>query len=209
MRRRRGNSAAAAMQVAEAQLSQAQIDLDRTTIRARLSGEIGLSQTSPGALVTASQAEPLAVIRTIDPVYVDVTQSAADLLRWRRGEGTDAPGTDRAVELILADRSVFDQKGTLTAAEPHVDPQTGVVTLRMEFANPQKLLAAGDVRVGANADADREERLPRADGRRGSRPPRPPDRLGRRPGQCGRRAAAHRPAGPRQCLGGQRRASAG
>jgi len=137
------DSAAAAVQVAEAQLSQAQIDLDRTTIRARLSGEIGLSQTSPGALVTASQAEPLAVIRTIDPVYVDVTQSAADLLRWRRGEGADTPGTDKAVELILADRSVFDQKGTLTAAEPHVDPQTGVVTLRMEFANPQKLLLPG------------------------------------------------------------------
>lgn len=138
------DSAAAAMQVAEAQLSQAQIDLDRTTIRARLSGEIGLSQTSPGALVTASQAQPLAVIRTVDPVYVDVTQSAADLLRWRRGEGVDtAAGTDNAVELILADRSVYDQKGTLTAAEPHVDPQTGVVTLRMEFSNPQKFLLPG------------------------------------------------------------------
>ncbi|MCA8881135.1 MAG: efflux RND transporter periplasmic adaptor subunit [Rhodobacteraceae bacterium] len=138
------DAAAAAMQVAEAQLSQAQIDLDRTTIRARLSGEIGLSQTSPGALVTASQADPLAVIRKLDPVYVDVTQSAADLLRWRRGQSAEvAADADKQVELILADGSTFDHKGTLTAAEPHVDPQTGVVTLRMEFANPDQLLLPG------------------------------------------------------------------
>ena len=138
------DAAAAAVQVAMAQLSQAQIELDRTTIRARLSGEIGLSQSSPGALVTASQAEPLAVIRTIDPVHVDVTQSAADLLRWRRGQGPDdAIGADNTVELILADGSIFEHKGTLTAAEPNVDPQTGVVTLRMEFANPDKLLLPG------------------------------------------------------------------
>ena len=137
------DAAAAAVQVAQAQLSQAQIDLDRTTIRARLSGEIGLSQTSPGALVTASQAEPLAVIRTIDPVYVDVTQSAADLLRWRRGDAAETAGGDNTVELILADGSTFEQRGTLTAAEPHVDPQTGVITLRMEFANSGKLLLPG------------------------------------------------------------------
>ena len=137
------DAAAAAVQVAQAQLSQTQIDLDRTTIRARLSGEIGLSQTSPGALVTASQAEPLAVIRTIDPVYVDVTQSAADLLRWRRGEAAATVGADNTVELILADGSTFEQRGTLTAAEPHVDPQTGVITLRMQFANPEKLLLPG------------------------------------------------------------------
>jgi membrane fusion protein (multidrug efflux system) len=138
------DAAAAAMQVAEAQLSQAQIELDRTTIRARLSGEIGLAQTSPGALVTESQAAPLAVIRRLEPVYVDVTQSAADLLRWRRGQSAEvAADSDKQVELILADGSAFDHKGTLTAAEPHVDPQTGVVTLRMEFANPDQLLLPG------------------------------------------------------------------
>ena len=98
------DAAAAAMQVAEAQLSQAQIDLDRTTIRARLSGEIGLSQTSPSGGVTASQADPLAVIRKLDPVYVDVTQSAADLLRWRRGQSAEvAADADKQVELILAE----------------------------------------------------------------------------------------------------------
>ncbi|EKE43949.1 Cation/multidrug efflux pump, membrane-fusion protein [Oceaniovalibus guishaninsula JLT2003] len=137
-------SARANLQAAQAQLASAQIEQDRTTIRARLSGEIGRSFTSQGALVTASQAEPLAVIRNIDPVYVDVTQSSADLLEWRRNKG---PGQmrvkDPVVSLVLADGTLFDQTGTLTAAEPHVDEQTGVITLRMTFDNPDKLLLPG------------------------------------------------------------------
>ncbi|SFQ08794.1 efflux RND transporter periplasmic adaptor subunit [Tranquillimonas alkanivorans] len=138
------DAAQAALQVAEAGLRSAQIELDRTIIRARLSGEIGLSRTSRGALVTASQAEPLAVIRNIDPVYVDVTQSAADLLAWRRGHVDQAmQKADRTVTLTLPDGEAYDQTGTLTAAEPHVDEQTGVVMLRMEFDNPEKLLLPG------------------------------------------------------------------
>ncbi|WP_281825841.1 efflux RND transporter periplasmic adaptor subunit [Jannaschia rubra] len=137
-------AAEANLQAAEAQLDSARIEQDRTTIRARLSGEIGLSLTSPGALVTASQADPLAVIRAIDPVYVDVTQSAADLLAWRRNNIASRPGDfDPTVTLTLADGSIFDQTGTLTAAEPSVDQQTGVVVLRMEFDNPDKLLLPG------------------------------------------------------------------
>ncbi|WP_102109286.1 efflux RND transporter periplasmic adaptor subunit [Oceaniglobus roseus] len=137
-------SAQANLQAAQAQLAAAQIDRDRTTIRARLTGEIGVSQTSQGALVTASQATPLAVIRAIDPVYVDVTQSAADLLEWRRAQkaGNFSAGAED-VKLTLADGSTFDQTGSLKAAEPSVDEQTGVVLLRMEFANPDKLLLPG------------------------------------------------------------------
>lgn len=138
------DSAEAGVELAEAQLNSAEIELSRTTIRARLSGRIGLSQTSRGALVTASQAQPLAVIRTIDPVYVDVTQSAADLLRWRRGETEqDLEGADATVRLILADGSDYSETGKLKAAEPNVDPQTGVVTLRMQFDNPDMLLLPG------------------------------------------------------------------
>ncbi|WP_417733819.1 efflux RND transporter periplasmic adaptor subunit [Roseovarius sp.] len=138
------DSASAGLELARAQLNSAEIELSRTTIRARLSGRIGLSQTSQGALVTASQAEPLAVIRKIDPVYVDVTQSAADLLRWRRGETERAlAGADGTVRLTLADGSNFGETGQLKAAEPNVDPQTGVVTLRMQFANPDMLLLPG------------------------------------------------------------------
>ncbi|WP_386679045.1 efflux RND transporter periplasmic adaptor subunit [Loktanella sp. R86503] len=137
-------SAEANLQAAEAQRTVAQIERDRTTIRARLSGEIGLSETSAGALVTASQAAPLAVIRNIDPVYVNVTQSAADLLVWRRDQGAgQIDSFDPTVTLTLADGSAFDQTGSLTAAEPNVDEQTGVVLLRMEFANPDKLLLPG------------------------------------------------------------------
>lgn len=152
------DSAEAALQVAQAQLRSAQIELDRTTINARLSGEIGLALTSPGALVTASQAAPLAIIRDIDPVYVDVTQSAADLLRWNRGQTADElSNADTTVRLTLADGSDYGETGTITAAEPSVDPQTGVVVLRMQFENPDRLLLPGmyvqvDLPVGTVSD---------------------------------------------------------
>lgn len=137
-------AAAAQLLVAKAQLQAAQIELDRTTIRARLRGVIGLSLTSRGALVTTGQVEPLAVIRNLDPVFVDVTQSAAELLKWRRGGARTDDGTgDRTVKLILADGSEYEQTGELTAAEPQVDEQTGVVVLRIQFDNPDGLLLPG------------------------------------------------------------------
>lgn len=139
------DSAEAAVKVAEAQLLTSKIELDRTTIRAELDGEIGLAQTSQGALVTASQANPLAVIRKLDPVHVDVTQSAAELIRWRRDmaaqNGGERPG--QTVTLRLADGTEYEQKGTLTAAEPYVNETTGVVTLRLSFANPDSVLLPG------------------------------------------------------------------
>lgn len=138
------DSAAAALDVAEAQLHRAQIDLDRTTIRAPLSGVIGRSLTTQGALVTAGQSEPLAIIRTLDPVLVDVTQSAAEIVEWRRNETAKLlAGADPTVTLTLADGLPYGHTGTLTAAEPHVDEQTGVVTLRMQFPNPDRLLLPG------------------------------------------------------------------
>ncbi|WP_295046844.1 efflux RND transporter periplasmic adaptor subunit [uncultured Paracoccus sp.] len=139
------DAAEAAVKAAEAQLLATQIDLDRTTITAPLDGVIGLAQASPGALVTAGQANPLAVIRRIDPVRVDVTQSAAEIIRWQR-MGPDAAlpdGTDRTVTLRLADGSTYEHTGSMTAAEPHVDETTGVITLRMEFANPEGFLLPG------------------------------------------------------------------
>ncbi len=137
-------SAEAGLQAADAQAQAARIELDRTQIRARLTGEIGRSLASQGALVTASQVEPLAVIRAIDPVFVDVTQSASELLAWRRGNSEMQLGDmEREVTLTLADGSRFEQTGTLRAAEPNVDAQTGVVVLRMQFANPDKLLLPG------------------------------------------------------------------
>jgi len=138
------DTADAGLQVAKAQLLSANIDLDRTTIRAQISGAIGLSLTTQGALVISGQTTPLAVIRKLDPVYVDVAQSAADLVRWKRkGAGSVGPNADTKVELTLADRTAYDQTGELTAAEPHVDEQTGVVTLRLTFPNPDEMLLPG------------------------------------------------------------------
>ena len=139
------DSAAAALEVARASRRTAEIELARTEITARLSGRIGFSDVDEGALVTASQSTPLSVIRTLDPVHVDVTQSAADLLAWRQRGGSEnvtSPG-DLEVRLTLADGSSYDHTGRLSAAEPHVDEQTGVVVLRMTFPNPEHLLLPG------------------------------------------------------------------
>lgn len=138
------DEASAQLQVAQAALLGANISLDRTTVRAPLEGVIGRSLTTQGALVTSGQAEPLAVIRQIDPVLVDVTQSAAEILAWRRGvRDGDLAQTETDVELTLADGSRHDETGLLTAAEPNVNELTGVVTLRMEFPNPDRLLLPG------------------------------------------------------------------
>lgn len=139
------DAAEAAVKAAEAQVQAAQINLDHTIISAPIDGVIGLAQASQGALVTASQAESLAVIRRIDPVHVDVTQSAAEIIRWQRqGPAAALPeGADQTVKLHLADGSEFEHTGELTAAEPQVDETTGVVTLRMEFDNPDGLLLPG------------------------------------------------------------------
>ncbi|WP_378213259.1 efflux RND transporter periplasmic adaptor subunit [Aquicoccus sp. G2-2] len=134
--------AQAAVKVAEANVLAARIDLDRTTITAPIAGAAGLSQVTEGALVTSGQATPLTVIRKLDPIYVDVTQSATETLRWRRA-GSAAEAAGQVVKLRLADGSIFDQTGTLSAAEPHVDEQTGTILLRLEFPNPEKFLLPG------------------------------------------------------------------
>ena len=136
-------SANAAVKVAEAQVQAAAIDLDRTTIRAPISGVVGLSQTTQGALVTAGQASALTVIRKLDPVYVDVTQSVADLLKWRRSGQQLAAEKSTVVTLRLADGTAYEHQGFLAAAEPHVNEQTGVVVLRVEFPNPDQFLLPG------------------------------------------------------------------
>ncbi|WP_407696783.1 efflux RND transporter periplasmic adaptor subunit [Sedimentitalea xiamensis] len=138
------DSARAALLVAKAQLQAAEIDLERTTIRAPISGEVGLSQATRGALVTAGQAEPLTVIRQLDPVYLDVTASAAQIIRWRRGQiSAELGSSDPTVTMTLADGLGYDFTGKLTAAEPHVDEKTGVAVLRMQFPNPDLILLPG------------------------------------------------------------------
>lgn len=136
------DAADAALQLAKAQLQSAEIDLDRTTVRAAISGVIGFSQVSTGALVAAQQANPLATIRALDPVHVDVTQSANDLLRWQQTQHATRP-ENRQATLILPTGEHYPLRGELRAAEPQVEPTTGMITLRISFPNPQHLLLPG------------------------------------------------------------------
>lgn len=135
--------AQAAVKVAEAQVLASSIDLERTTIRAPIAGTVGLSQTTQGALVTSGQANALTVIRQLDPVYVDVTQSAAEILKWRRSGQQVAEEAGAEVFLRLADGETYEHAGILAAAEPHVNEQTGVIVLRLEFPNPDEFLLPG------------------------------------------------------------------
>lgn len=133
----------AALQRARADLTTAEIDLARTTIRAPISGVIGLSQNTQGALVAAQQTAALATIRTLDPVFVDVTQSATDLMRWMRTGEAEGFKKINTASMILPDGTSYEHKGELKAAEPKVEPTTGMVTLRISYQNPNKILLPG------------------------------------------------------------------
>ena len=130
----------------QAALRSAQIDLARTTIRAPISGRIGRSVATTGALVTAQQTDALTTIQKIDPMYVDVAQSAADLLRLRQqlmaGDLSRGGGAAR-VRLRLEDGSVYPVEGTLQFADVSVDPATGSQVIRALFPNPRGLLLPG------------------------------------------------------------------
>jgi len=128
----------------QAALEAARINLDYTQIRAPISGRIGKSSVTAGALVTANQAQPLATIRALDPIYVDLTESSEARLKLRAqlGAGTLQQGTTK-VKLKLEDGSVYDKDGTLEFAEVAVDEATGAVTLRAKFPNPDDTLLPG------------------------------------------------------------------
>jgi len=130
----------------QAALRTAEIDLARTTVRAPIAGRIGRSTFTTGALVTAAQADPLATIQRLDPVYVDITQSSADLLKLRQQlmNGQIARGGGAArVRLRLEDGSTYGPEGTLQFADVSVDPTTGSQTIRAIFPNPRGLLLPG------------------------------------------------------------------
>lgn len=123
----------------------AQIDLDFTRIKAPISGRIGRSAVTPGALVQAGQAEILATIQRTDQVYVDISQSAAQLLDLRdamRAGGVTA-SRSAPVRLILPNGKPYAREGRLQFSEVTVDPTSGAVTLRATFPNPDGLLLPG------------------------------------------------------------------
>ncbi|KQU53136.1 hemolysin D [Sphingomonas sp. Leaf339] len=130
----------------QAALRTAQIDLARTTIRAPIAGRIGRSVFTTGALVSAAQTNPLTTIQRIDPMYVDIQQSSADLLKLRQQimAGSLSRGSGAArVQLKLEDGSTYATEGTLKFADVTVDPATGTQSIRAIFGNPRGLLLPG------------------------------------------------------------------
>ncbi len=136
--------AAAAVQQGRAQVQTANVNLQFTRVPAPISGRIGRSLFTVGALVTGNQAEPLAVIQGVDPVFVDIQQSSAELLALRRSlaQGGAVPAS-AAVSLVLEDGSEYGPRGTVQFSEVMVNAATGTVTLRARFPNPDGLLLPG------------------------------------------------------------------
>lgn len=139
--------AEAEVESARAALDAARINLDYTSVKAPISGRIGRSTVTTGALVKASQDAVLATIQQLDPVYVDVTQSTADLLRLKQNLASGLlkkGGESQArVSLLLEDGTAYPQSGTLKFSEVTVDQSTGSVTMRCLFPNPEQLLLPG------------------------------------------------------------------
>ena len=136
--------AAASVQQTRAALDTARLNLRFTTVPAPISGRIGRSLFTVGALVTASQTDPLAQIQRLDPMFVDIQQSAGALLALRRSlaSGGVVP-TTAVVRLTLDDGSDYGQTGSVEFSEALVDQTTGTVTLRARFPNPQGVLLPG------------------------------------------------------------------
>jgi membrane fusion protein (multidrug efflux system) len=148
------DDAAAALKQAEAEIEiwkaaaeTARINLNYTRVTAPISGRIGKSSVTDGALVTAYQPVALATIQQLDPIYVDVPQSTSELLRLRRnleGGRLNHDGTNqRKVRIILEDGTTYQQEGTLQFQDVTVDPTTGSVILRAVFPNPEGVLLPG------------------------------------------------------------------
>jgi membrane fusion protein (multidrug efflux system) len=155
------NQIEADIQFGKASLKTARINLDYTRVTAPISGRIGRSNVTDGAIVTAYQPVPLATIQQLDPIYVDVPQSTTDLLRLknRLNNGQLQEGENQnEVQLILQNNRTYSHTGTLQFSDVTVDPSTGSVTLRALFPNPDHTLLPGMfvqtvINEGINAQA--------------------------------------------------------
>lgn len=131
--------------VAEAAVASSRVELDYARITSPIAGRIGKSTVTQGALVTADQAQPLATVQQLDPIYVDLTQSSSELLQLRRAVagGNVRDTEDTPVTILLEDGTRFDHEGKLSFAEVSVDPSTGSFSLRVTVPNPAHLLMPG------------------------------------------------------------------
>ena len=141
------DDADAALKQAEAEMKTARINLDYTRIVSPISGRIGTSTVTEGAIVTAYQPVALATIQQMDPIYVDVPQSASELIRLQRSLKNGSLNHDETqksrVRLILEDGTPYPLEGELQFKDVTVDPTTGSVILRAVFPNPENILLPG------------------------------------------------------------------
>jgi len=139
--------AEARIEGAKAALEMAKINLEYTQVTAPISGRIGKSMVTTGALVTPSQPTALSTIQQLDPIYVDVHQSSTELLRLKRELATGQLKSDgdnqNKVSLILEDNTTYSEKGILQFSDVTVDSTTGSVTLRIVFPNQEDVLLPG------------------------------------------------------------------
>ena len=135
----------AQIEAAQAELKNAKINLGYSTIRAPISGQTNRSTVTTGALVTANQTNALVTIQRLDPIYVDINQSSSDLLRLRQElkQGSLDNSNNAKVKLKLEDGSIYPIEGTLAFSDASVDTNTGSVTIRAIFQNPNHLLLPG------------------------------------------------------------------
>ncbi|UJF23744.1 efflux RND transporter periplasmic adaptor subunit [Suttonella sp. R2A3] len=139
-------TAQANINAAEAAINQAEIMLGYTKVKAPISGQIGKALVSEGALVSATQATPLAVIQQNDPLELSISQSANKILALKKAFASGAlaqTSGELKVDILLEDGSVYDHQGKMLFAEQTVDPATGEVILRAEVPNPDQLLLPG------------------------------------------------------------------
>ena len=131
--------------VAEAAVASSRVELDYARITSPIAGRIGKSTVTQGALVTADQAQPLATVQQLDPIYIDLTQSSSELLQLRRAiAGGNVRDTENTpVRILLEDGTPYNHEGKLSFAEVSVDPSTGSFSLRVTVPNPDHLLMPG------------------------------------------------------------------
>lgn len=148
------DAAVSRLRIAEADVAQfkaqqesAELSLSFTTVTSPISGRAGRAQVTEGALVSSTAATLMTTVEQLDPVYVNFSQSSADVLRTRRevADGTlEIPELQRiSVELILEDGTLYNQTGHLDFFNFSVDEATGTIAVRAEFPNPEQLLVPG------------------------------------------------------------------
>ncbi|MGC2459023.1 MAG: efflux RND transporter periplasmic adaptor subunit [Gallionellaceae bacterium] len=137
--------AVAKVKQAEAALAKAALDLENTLVPAPIAGRIGRAQVTEGALVGHGEATLLATIEQINPLYVDFTQSGADVMRLQNAikSGKLKRSSATEVKLVLEDGSIYAHPGKLLMSELAVDPDTGSMTMRARFPNPNHQLLPG------------------------------------------------------------------